>query len=76
LQKVDFNFRIFYKIKIMNRIKEVKPKQVAPGVTGHYVPHSAVAATDCVVIDAFSPVREGYKNLESAAFSYERENGL
>jgi len=25
------------------------------------VPHSAFAATDCIVIDAFSPVREDYK---------------
>jgi len=112
----------------MSRIKDVKPKQVAPGITGHYVhgdlhtlgyvlikkgsivpehhhkqeqitfivdgqldmiidgephsltagmfhtipsnvPHSAVAPTDCVVIDTFSPVREDYKDLESAAFT-------
>lgn len=26
--------------------------------------HSAVAATDCIVIDAFSPVREEYKQLK------------
>jgi quercetin dioxygenase-like cupin family protein len=25
------------------------------------VPHSAVAKTDCIVIDAFSPVREDYR---------------
>ena len=25
------------------------------------VPHGAFAATDCIVIDAFSPVREDYK---------------
>jgi len=25
------------------------------------VPHSAVAATDCTVVDAFSPAREDYK---------------
>lgn len=25
------------------------------------VPHSAVALTDCIVIDSFSPVREEYK---------------
>ena len=39
------------------------------------VPHSAVAATDCVVIDTFSPVREDYKNPETAAFSLEGRNG-
>jgi quercetin dioxygenase-like cupin family protein len=112
----------------MNRIKDVKPKHVVPGITGHYVHgelhtfgyvvikkgsivpehhhpqeqitfvvegqldmviggephsltacsyhiihsnvrHSAVAPIDCVVIDTFSPVREDYKNLDSAAFS-------
>ncbi|MBM3414952.1 MAG: cupin domain-containing protein [Bacteroidetes bacterium] len=31
-------------------------------VMGSGVPHSAVAKTDCRVIDAFSPVREDYKN--------------
>ena len=25
------------------------------------VPHSAIAATDCTVVDAFSPAREDYK---------------
>jgi len=30
-------------------------------VIGSNVPHSAVAKTDCKVIDAFSPVREDYK---------------
>jgi quercetin dioxygenase-like cupin family protein len=112
----------------MDKIKEVKPKQVVPGVTGHYVHgdlhtlgyvilekgsivplhqhqqeqitfvlegqldmvidgkpysltpgfyhiipsnvlHSAVAVKDCVLIDTFSPVREDYKNLDTAAFA-------
>jgi quercetin dioxygenase-like cupin family protein len=30
-------------------------------VIGSDVPHSAIAQTDCKVIDAFSPVREDYK---------------
>jgi quercetin dioxygenase-like cupin family protein len=30
-------------------------------VIGSNVPHSAVAKTDCKVIDAFNPVREDYK---------------
>lgn len=30
-------------------------------VIGADVPHSAVAKTDCKVMDAFSPVREDYK---------------
>ena len=29
-------------------------------VIGSNVPHSAIAQTDCVVIDAFHPVREDY----------------
>lgn len=104
----------------MNIIKEIKPKGLAPGITGYYAhgdkmtfgfvelkagssvpmhhhvneqityiiegqldmvignedciltagmyyvipsntPHSAIARTDCKVIDAFSPVREDYK---------------
>ena len=104
----------------MDLIKNIKPKELAPGITGYYahgdksslgyielikgskvplhshineqityiiegqldmmiggiacsltdgmyhvihanVPHSAVAVTDCKVIDAFSPVREDYK---------------
>lgn len=104
----------------MNFIKEIKPKELAPGITGYYahgekhslglieikagssvplhhhineqityilegqlnmiidgkpftmtagmyhvipsnIPHSAIAATDCKVIDTFSPVREDYK---------------
>ncbi|MDQ6844227.1 MAG: cupin domain-containing protein [Bacteroidota bacterium] len=27
-----------------------------------HIPHSALAITDCIVIDTFSPVREDYKN--------------
>ena len=104
----------------MQNIKDIKPKEVVPGITGYYVhgdkqtlgyveikagsilpvhqhmheqityiieghlnmiiggvpcplttgmyyvippeiPHSAVAITDCKVIDAFSPVREDYR---------------
>ncbi len=30
-------------------------------VIGSNVPHSAVAATDCKVIDVFNPVREDYR---------------
>ncbi len=105
----------------MKLIKKIKPKELAPGITGYYahgekhsfgfveikagswvplhhhineqityvlegqldmvidgksysltsgmyhvipsnIPHSAVAATDCKVIDTFSPVREDYKS--------------
>ena len=104
----------------MELIKDIKPKELAPGITGHYahgekhtlgfielkkgssvplhfhiheqitfiidgqldmiiggqtcslttgmyhiihsnVPHSAVAVTDCKVIDTFAPVRDDYK---------------
>ena len=104
----------------MDSIKNIKPKELAPGINGYYahgdkltfgyveikagsmvpmhhhineqityiiegqldmvigdvacsltagmyhviksnVPHSAVAITDCIVIDAFSPVREDYR---------------
>jgi quercetin dioxygenase-like cupin family protein len=31
-------------------------------VIGSNVPHSAIAHTDCVLIDVFSPVREDYKD--------------
>ena len=37
------------------------------------VPHSALAITDVVVIDTFSPVREDYKDIETIAFSLEKE---
>ena len=104
----------------MEQIKKIKPKELAPGITGYYAhgekhtlglvelkkgssvplhshvheqitfvldgqldmvidekpcsltagmfkvipsnkPHSAIAATDCKVIDTFAPVREDYK---------------
>ncbi|MEO7925031.1 MAG: cupin domain-containing protein [Chitinophagaceae bacterium] len=44
-------------------------EQACPLTAGMYhiipsnVPHSAIAKTDCKVIDAFSPVREDYKNI-------------
>ena len=106
----------------MDSIKNIKPKELAPGITGHYAhgdkvtfgylelkkgssvplhhhmneqitymiegqldmvvdevdcsmtagmyhvipsntPHSAVAITDCKVIDVFGPVREDYKTI-------------
>lgn len=112
----------------MEKITDVKPKQVVPGITGHYVhgnlhtvgyllikkgsivpehqhaheqvtfilegqldmiingeshsltagmyhiihsniPHSAVAVTDVIAIDTFSPVREEYKDLHTRAFA-------
>ncbi len=31
-------------------------------VIGSNIPHSAIAHTDCVLIDVFSPVREDYKD--------------
>jgi quercetin dioxygenase-like cupin family protein len=31
-------------------------------VIGSNVPHSAIAHTDCILIDVFSPVREDYRN--------------
>ena len=34
-------------------------------VIGSGVPHSAVAKTACKVIDAFSPVREDYKQVQT-----------
>ena len=108
----------------MDLIKNIKPKELAPGITGHYahgdkstfgfleikkgssvplhhhiheqitfiiegqldmviggvsysltdgmyhvipsdVPHSAVAVTDCKVIDVFGPVREYYKTTST-----------
>jgi len=108
----------------MDIIKNIKPKELVPGITGYYahgdqltfgyvelkkgsivpmhqhiheqityiiegeldmviggqpclltngmyhvipsnIPHSAVAKTDCKVIDAFSPVREDYKPASS-----------
>jgi quercetin dioxygenase-like cupin family protein len=114
------NNMYFRKIKIMKQIKNIPPKELAPGITGYYahgssmsfgyvelkegsivrehhhpneqityiiegqldmiiggkdhtltagmyhvIPshtlHSALAKTDCRVIDAFSPPREDYK---------------
>ena len=31
-------------------------------VIGSNVPHSAIAHTDCILIDVFSPVRDDYRN--------------
>ena len=112
----------------MEKITDVKPKQIVTGITGHYVhgdlqtlgyifikkgsvvpehhhpheqitfildgqldmlidgelhslkngmyhiihsnvPHSAVAITDVVAIDTFSPVREEYKDVDTEAFT-------
>ena len=109
----------------MQRIKDIKPKELVPGITGYYAhgdkhtlglvelkagsivpehhhiheqityilegqldmmirgesrsltpgmyqiipsntPHSAVAVTDCKLIDAFSPVREDYRSSETS----------
>jgi unsaturated pyranuronate lyase len=111
----------------MNLIKNIKPKELAPGIIGYYAhgdkstfgyielkkgsnvplhhhineqityllegqldmviggvacsltkgmyhiipsntPHSAIAITDCIVIDVFGPVREDYKTPDAPAW--------
>ena len=56
----------------LNMVIGGKPYSLTAGsyfIIHSNVPHSAVAITDCLVIDTFSPVREDYKDPESAAFS-------
>ena len=48
----------------LNMIIDGKPCPLTPGmfqVIPSHVPHSAVAVTDCKLIDVFSPIREDYK---------------
>jgi quercetin dioxygenase-like cupin family protein len=56
----------------LDMVIDGKAYSLTPGFF-HIIPsnvrHSAVAISDCIVIDTFSPVREDYKNLESVAFS-------
>jgi quercetin dioxygenase-like cupin family protein len=45
------------------------PCSLTPGmyhVIPSGTPHSAIAKTDCKVIDVFGPVREDYKNTDPA----------
>ena len=117
----------------MEKITDVKPKQLVAGITGHYVhgdlhtvgyilikkgsvvpehhhiheqitfilegqldmvingeshsltsgmyhiihsdvPHSAVAVTDVIAIDTFSPVREEYKDIQTSAFAVDEKS--
>ena len=48
----------------LNMVIGGKPCPLTAGmyhVIPSHMPHSALAVTDCIVIDAFSPVREDYR---------------